>query len=197
MSVKDNLSMEYEARAMIDENQYKTLIAFHKEHAKGYHQTVNINYYFDTDDRYLVNHHMVLRIREIKNQENELTLKIKKEKGDLEITHILSDKHKKQMLEKTKIVSLKIRKELRRAGVDIKKLKYITTLKTERLEIPLRSYLFIIDKNTYNNKVDYNIEVEAGSKSAAKKHLNELGVLVGVSYKEGYVSKSRRAILDL
>ena len=197
MSVKDNLSMEYEARAMIDENQYQTLLSFHKEHARVYHEFTNVNMYFDTEDRYLVHHHMVLRIREIDDKECELTLKIKGDKGDLEITRELDQKAKQNLLEKMESPSEKMIEELKNRGVDIKSLKYITTLITERLEVPLRSYLFVIDKNIYKNKVDYNIEVEAKSKEGAKKHLNELGALVGASYQEGYISKSRRAILDL
>ena len=130
MSVKDNLSMEYEARAMIDENQYQTLLSFHKEHARVYHEFTNVNMYFDTEDRYLVHHHMVLRIREIDDKECELTLKIKGDKGDLEITRELDQKAKQNLLEKMEIPSEKMIEELKNRGVDIKALKYITTLKT-------------------------------------------------------------------
>ena len=197
MSVKDNLSIEYEARAMISEKQYLTLLSFHKEHARSYKELININHYFDTDNRDLLNSHMVLRIREIVEQEDELTLKVKGEKGDLEITYPISEKEKKEMIEKGILPSEKIKDFLLKKGIDLSKIKFITTLKTERLEIYLRSYIFIIDKNEYNGKVDYNIEVEAKSKSLAKKHLDELGALIGVSSQDNYVSKSRRAILGL
>ena len=197
MSVKDNISIECEARAMINESQYETLLSFHREHAKSYKELVNINTYFDTEDRYLVHHHMVLRIREVENEKDELTLKVKGDNGDIEITYLLDEKEKEEMCQKCIIPSIKIKDELLSRGVDISHLSLVSKLKTERMEVYLRSYIFVIDKNYYNNKVDFNIEVEAKDKKCAKKHLNELGALVGVSYQKGYISKSRRAILNL
>ena len=78
-----------------------------------------------------------------------------------------------------------------------KKLKLIVSLKTERIEIPYQNYLFVLDKNYYRNKVDFNIEVESDSKKAAKCHLIEIISEFGIEYNEDYISKSRRAILGL
>lgn len=197
MSVKDNLEMEYEARAMINESQYETLMSFYCKENLPYKDLINTNIYFDTVEKYLTHHHMVLRIRNIKGDKDELTLKIKGEKGDLEITHTLSELEKKEMLEKAIVPSSKISDELISRGVNLSQIKQVASLKTNRREIYFKDFIFVIDKNIFNNKIDFNIEVEAKSKEEAKKHLNELGALVGVSYIKGYISKSKRAILDL
>ena len=147
MSVKDNLSMEYEARAMISEEQYRILLSFHKEHATKYKEIVNVNSYFDTPNRDIVKNHMVLRIREINEKENELTLKIKGSEGDLEITYKISENEMKTMKENGFVPSRKIREILLQKGIDISLIKYITTLKTERFEEYTDEYIFVIDKN--------------------------------------------------
>ena len=71
------------------------------------------------------------------------------------------------------------------------------TLKTKRLEVNFEDYLLVIDKNFYNNKIDFNIEVESTSRELAQKYLIETISKYGITYKKDYVSKSRRAILKL
>ena len=75
MNVSNNISMEYEARVMVDENQYLKIRDFYLSRHPNYHQLVNKNIYLDTADLYIVHHEMVLRIRVIDEKEKELTLK--------------------------------------------------------------------------------------------------------------------------
>ena len=64
-----------------------------------------------------------------------------------------------------------------------------------RIEVPIEDHLFVIDQNTYGNKTDYNIEVEANSQknavSIAKKYCEKYGL----TYKSS-PSKSERAFKE-
>lgn len=195
MNVNDKVSMEYEARATLSEEQYQKIKDFYLSKEKEVRQLTNTNTYFDTDDLYLTFHHMVLRIRQIDNKEDELTLKIKGEKGDIEITNKLEKEAASALLNGKNIDFTNINSTLIDRGVDIDKLHVITTLTTERIEINYPDYLLVIDKNMYRDVIDYNIEVESTSRDLAAKYLLEVITPFGVEYKKDYVSKSRRAIL--
>ena len=95
MNVNDKVSMEYEARVMIDEKTYHLFKEAKIKESLSYHYIKNENIYFDNDDLYLTHHHMVLRIRTIDDKNHELTLKIKGENGDIEITSPLGEKENK------------------------------------------------------------------------------------------------------
>ena len=192
MNVNDKVSMEYEARVMIDEKQYDSIKSFYLNKKEPKKIFTNKNTYFDDEDLYLTYHHMVLRIRQIDEDKKELTLKIKEKDGDIEIT---SDKY--DSLLKGKLDDLEMIEALKLRGADPSKLKIVTTLITERIEIPYDNYLLVIDKNYYNDKVDYNIEVESSSREEAEKYLLEIIKPFNVKYKKDYISKSRRAILKL
>ena len=193
MNVNDKVSMEYEARVMIDENSYQQISAKTLNSGRICRVFTNINTYFDTQDLYLTHHHIVLRIREIISKEiheKELTLKIKGEYGDIEIT-------RKLKIEEECIIDEEINNELSNRGVDVSKLEKITTLTTDRIEVPYEYYLLVIDKNYYNDKIDFNLEVESTNRELAKKYLLEFIKEYNIEYKEEYISKSRRAILKL
>ena len=197
MSQKEFENYEYEARAMISESIYKSLTEkffFSDINKKA---LVNINTYFDNDSLFLSNNHMVLRIREVNENERELTLKIKGEKGDIEINHSLTSYEYKNMMEKSIVPASNVKNKLVELGLSLSEVKMIVTLKTERLEVHYPKYTFVIDKNYFRDKVDYNVEVESSSKRRAIHHLNKEMKDFKIKYKKGYISKSRRAIFDL
>lgn len=196
MNVNGSISLECEARVMIDEKTYLAIKEYYLNKAKAYRSFINTNTYIDTPDLYLINHHMVLRIREINNDKKELTLKIKAENGDKEYNYPLIDKKEMDnLIHNMDIPYDEIKNILLNHGIDLSTLKIITTLVTERIEIPHKKYLFVIDKNFYKGIIDYNLEVEAENKQKAKYYINKLGKPFNVKYKKGYVSKSHRAVL--
>lgn len=195
MNVSNNISMEYEARVMVDENQYLKIRDFYLSRHPNYHQLVNKNIYLDTDDLYIVHHEMVLRIRVIDEKEKELTLKIKGEKGDKEVTTSLDDKQYQSLLKGEVSFPCNVADELINKGLDLSKIKVITTLITERIEFIYDEYLLVIDKNYYNDIIDFDIEVESSSREKALDYLKKAIEPFGVKYKEGYKSKSRRAMI--
>ena len=90
MNVNDNINIEYEARVMVTYKEYKKVLDSFSIRQENKKEIENINHYFDTPDRYLSEHHMVLRIREIDNKDYELTLKIQQENGCMELNHTIT-----------------------------------------------------------------------------------------------------------
>ena len=195
MNVNDNINMEYEERVMITENQYSQIL---EEYSKYECKRItNTNYYFDYEDLQLTNTGMVLRARNIDDQIFELTLKIKQENGDMEVNHPLTSNEFNDIIENEKIPDSEVLVLLKSKNIDLDKIELISSLKTERIEIQFPEYLFVIDKNYYKNKVDFNLEVESTSKKEAKTYLNQIISQFGIENKKDYISKSRRAIYNL
>ena len=197
MKNNDFINMEYEARSMVSEKQYQEILAHFLKSKEDKKQFTNFNTYFDYKDLFLTNNHMVLRTRQIDESEYELTLKIKGENGDMECNTSLTSKQYDEMRKNTAIPDSIVKEKLLENNIDLNKLKLITDLKTDRLEVYYKNYIVVIDKNYFRNRVDYNVEVESNSKESAISLLNQTFSPFGVTYKKGYISKSRRAIFDL
>ena len=197
MTRNEFINMEYEARAMVSEKQYLDILQYYSKTKKEKRQSVNFNTYYDYLSLALTDNHIVLRTRSISNKDYELTLKIKGTKGDTEFNRLLTSKEYELMRKKVELPDCQIKYELIQKGIDLSRLTLITDLKTERYEVFYKKYILVIDKNYYRGRVDYNVEVEAGSKKDAIKLLNKKFKNFGVSYKKGYVSKSKRAIYNL
>ena len=197
MNVNDNLNMEYEARVMINEEQYLNIRSHYLSNEYQYEELVNENYYFDTKDLKLSSSHKVLRLRKINNQKYELTLKIQEGNGCLEINHHLTSIEKDELMKNHIIPSTKIKEKLKEIGIDPSNIRFITDLKTERLEVKLENCLLVIDKNHFRGRVDFNIEVESDSEKHAKDQLITIISPFGIEYKKDYINKARRAIYNL
>ena len=196
--LKDTLiNNEYEARAMISESQYQEIHDYFSKVDEEKRSLVNINYYFDDDKGNIIKNGMVLRIREIDGQNYELTLKIKEENSDKELNLPLCIENKDEYINNFVITNKEMIKELKARNVDVSKIKFLISLKTERLEVTYPNFILVIDKNEYNNIIDYNVEVESTSRREAISLLNKHFSPFGVTYKKGYISKSRRAFLSL
>ena len=197
MNGTDFVNMEYEARVFITPEQYyKIKEKYLKEHPDA-RKILNENYYFDTEDLYLTEHQMVLRIRKINHQKSELTLKIQKEEGCLEINHPLTLIEESELLNSNVIPDLRIIEELAAYNINPKDIKLITSLVTDRIEIQFDKYLLVIDKNEYRGKTDFNLEVESDSDFAANFYLNLIISEFGIENKKDYITKSKRAIYNL
>ena len=189
--------MEYESRVILTQEQYLLVKEKFVTSNPNYEEITNVNYYFDTPDLYLTEHHAVLRLRKINSSNSELTLKIDLGKGCLEINQHLTDKEELEFIKNCKFKNTNIKSKLIELGVDLNSLKLITELKTERVEIQFDDYLLVIDKNYYRGKVDYNLEVESDSENHAKERLISIISQFGIEYKKDYISKSKRAIYNL
>ena len=197
MNKIDFINKEYEARVMVSEKEYLDLLRHYSKCRCPKRKIINTNTYFDYENLFLTKNHMVLRTRSISENEYELTLKIKGEESDLELNHILSKEEYQMMREKILIPQSNVLDKLKELKIDLSKLVLLTDLTTERMEIKYKKYTLVIDKNYFRNRVDYNVEVESFNRKAAKIYLLKHILPFGITYKKGYVSKSRRAIYNL
>ena len=191
MPNSDFVAMEYESQVMISEEEYLRIYQdnLRLDYKHVYSEIVNI--YYDTPDLFLMNHHMALRMRGVKDKYNEFTLKIKGDDGVVkEINYPIKENEPIDNLDRFPL----IKEALLEKNINIRNIKYITTLLTKRLEVFKEGYLFVIDKNTYGFTVDYNLEVESISVELAKKYLKQEADKYGIEIKKNYISKSRRAI---
>lgn len=198
MSVNDKISMEYEARVMIDESTYEQIKIDYQNRNNNYCFIVNKNIYYDRDDFYLIFHEMMLRIREINGEAKEITLKVKGDRGDKEITRVISSPidYSKSLLD-LNLLNEEMLSIFSSKNVNPKDLHIITDLTTERMEIKLDDHLIVIDKNYYSDIIDYNIEIEADSRDNAKKYLLDICDKYNIKFSEHYLTKSKRAIKAL
>ena len=191
-----NAQKEYEVRLMIDEEQYFFIVTYYMNIYPNKHFLQNTNYYYDTDDLALRSQHMTLRLRTINDIKSELTLKIKGENGDDEINDYLNGKEAELLIKSNIFPYGEVRNRLKLLPYSLDKYHNVATLFNRRLEIEFDDYLLVIDKNTYGEVVDYNIEIESKvgikhANSVLKEYIEKFNLPVS---KEKYRGKARRAI---
>lgn len=184
--------MEYETRVMLSEEQYFTIASFYLTR-HGYHPFIDqTNYYYDTPDRILRSKHIIIRIRHITHKRCELTLKIKGDNGDIEVNQYLSYNEYHRLMKRFILPKGAVYDELLEKGLPISGYNLIGSLSTKRLEVKEDNYLVVIDKNTYENVTDYDLEIESSSMEISENTIKDICLTYGVEYKNGYKSKSRR-----
>ena len=187
---------EYETRLMLTEEQYFFIVTYYMNIEPNKHFLQNANHYYDTDDLFLRGQHMTLRVRIINDVKSELTLKIKGDNGDEEITDGLAPKEQELLLEQNIFPYGQVRNRLMLLPYSLDKYHRIASLYNRRLEIEYEDHTLVIDKNTYGDIVDYNLEVESKigikhAKDTLKEYIKKFNLTVS---KEKYVGKARRAI---
>lgn len=187
---------EYEVRLMVDEEKYFFIVTYYMNIYPNKHFLQNTNYYFDTDELDLRKQHMTLRVRTINDVRSELTLKIKGEDGDEEIDDGLTPREADLLINQNIFPYGEVRKRLALLPHSLDKYHRIAVLYNRRLEIEFEDHVLVIDKNTYGDVVDYNIEVESSigikhAKEMMKQYIEQFNLPVS---KEKYVGKATRAI---
>ena len=171
--------IEYEERVMISVNDYLKVIDDVKNEGKPINTLFIENIYLDNDNSFILNNKMMLRIRNINEKEQELTLKVKTKDGsNLEIN---------ETVEKHTTIDKYLEGEF-------KDYHEIARLKTHRIEVDYGSYLLVIDKNEYHNVIYYDLEIESNSQKESLRIIKEYCHKYNLSFDENYKSKSRRAI---
>ena len=191
-----NAQKEFETRLLISEEQYFFIVTYYMNIQPNKHFLQNANHYFDTDDLFLRNQHMTLRVRIINDVKSELTLKIKGENGDDEITDGLTPKEQELLLEQNIFPYGQVRNRLMLLPYSLDKYHRIVSLYNRRLEIEQEDHTLVIDKNSYGDIVDYNLEIESKigidhAKDLLKMYAEKFNLTLS---KEKYVGKARRAI---
>ena len=174
--------IEYEERVLIREEDYLKILEDIKREGLPFTNLHIENIYLDNDKHSIKSHKMVLRIRTINNNEQELTLKVKNEDGSCNEINETLNNHPL------------IDKELNN---EFDSYYEIARLATDRVEVQYDDYLFVLDKNYYHGVIDFDIEIEANSQQKALEIIKKYCKKYNLEYKSNYVSKSRRAILEV
>lgn len=184
--------IENEERLMLSEEEYSLLMDEYssKDNAKMIEQ---INYYFDDENLSLMHSHKVLRVRLINQNIYELTMKIKgtSTTGDTELNTYIKSLDDFKLEKGIDPIINEIILEIEKSTSN--EIKLITSLETKRLEVKYDNHLLVIDKNKYLDVIDYDLEIEAPTKKIAKDIILEYASKYSLTYKKGYISKSRRA----
>lgn len=182
-------AIEIEAKALVRSEDYKKLAkAF-----RGNPRYVQTNHYIDTEDRLLAKEGLAIRIRE-KGPNYELTLKTPFRKGFSRrtsrslATNSPSSATSANSRRRTSPVSSC------RLDVDVTKLKILTSLKTERIDVEYQGGLLSLDRNTYSGRIDYEIEFEYNSMVGAQKIMTDLFAEHDIPLTFSTASKVQRAM---
>ena len=136
---------EFELKYMLTKHQFRCLREFIKNYFKyQYERTKQINYYYDTQDRYYYRMNSTVRIRE---KDGVLFGTVKKHLSD-------SSHHSEEIPFEIDDIPLRL-------TYQGKTLKFMGELTTYRYKIPITSEVTLfLDKNHYWGKVDYEMEIE-------------------------------------
>lgn len=147
---------EIEFKQLLTENQYNVIHKTYFNEIEPFKQT---NFYIDTPDFDLKDHKSALRIR-VKDDYLEMTLKIPAEVGLTEYnfeTHIVPELNKP--IPEQSLPS-EILEQLTKMDIDLTELIILGSLKTERLEKEINGNLLVLDKSTYLDFEDFELEYE-------------------------------------
>ncbi len=172
--------IEYEERVMIKQSDYKKVIDDLLSQGYKCEPFTIENIYLDNKDFFIEKNGMMLRIRNTSTGIHELTLKIRNEDGSH--TEINENLNSHPLIDAS-------------LGNKFNEFKEIIRLTTIRIEIPIDNHLFVIDKNMYGSKIDYNVEVEASSQKEAVNIAKKYCEKYGITYKRSE-SKSARAFQE-
>lgn len=189
-------NIEIEAKVLIDEQSYKVVKNHCKDHISDFY--TQTNYYIDTPKFDLRNNGIGLRVREKQNK-YEITLKTPMSEGLLEKTEPISKEQFKELRDKGIFPETKIKSFIMMLGFDFKisDLKILAHLTTERIDISTPTGTFSIDKNTYFDKTDYELEKEGNNLKEAENFLEDLCITCKIPYSINKVSKMARALNEL
>ena len=193
-----NIVKEYETRIMLTESEYFEIVSHFMRLHPNKHFLKNTNTYFDTEDLYLRKNHITFRLRTINDIKSELTIKIKGKNGDDEINDSLNTQEAQLVLKSRVFPDGDVKNFLLTLPYTFDAYKEITTLYNVRLEIEEKDHLLVIDKNTYNNIIDYNLEIETkdGIESARRILNYYIEQFSLVNRGQKYVGKAHRAIMS-
>ncbi len=191
-----NVGKEFESRVMLTEHEYLDVVSHFMKIYPNNHFLQNNNNYFDTNDFFLKNRHITLRVRTINDVRSELTLKIKGENGDIEINDDISFKEMEAVMKNKIFPDGNVKNYLLSLPIPLSDYENIVSLYNRRLEIQFDNHLLVIDKNEYNGIVDYNLEIETKDDiNLANKLLSEYIQKFNLSLaKQKYQGKAHRAL---
>lgn len=177
------VNIEIEVKSRINEKTYQELLSYYDLNSLTFKQT---NYYFDTPELNLLNQFVTLRIRE-KNNSCKITLKQRAPNGCLE-QHLIIDSHTKHELLKN---GFNVGTYFQNIDYEV---KYLAKLVNTRVKMLYDGGTIFLDKSTYNNITDYEIEYEHNDYKLCQKNFLSFLEKHHIKY-EALDKKSYRALM--
>lgn len=178
--------IEIEYKILINEDIYNKIISDYQDKiSESFNQT---NYYFTCDKLNILKY--MLRIRELNNT-YELTLKRPNKIGRKEFNIPLSFEDKEKIFN-NQTIDNEIFDILNKVSVKQNDLKQEHQLTTYRSNIYLPLGVLSVDKNTYNNHIDYEIEFEVNDALLGRKEFLRIIDKYNLTYTINCMSKYMR-----
>lgn len=183
-------NIEIEAKVLLNKRDYEKLV---KE--LPFEPTVKVqkNYFLDSEDRLLKKYGIIVRLRQRENR-YKLTLKAPLSEGLLEKNQMLDDKEANALIKSNVFPRGDISDFLDILHINPMVLKILAELTTERLEAAYGNSSINISKNSYVNKVDYELECDSDSAYNSQSVLREICDKYKIEYVPNRLSKETRAI---
>lgn len=173
-------SIEIEFKTLITAKEFAHVQSFFQIEESGFHY--QLNSYFDTEDSLLKQKKWGLRIRQLSDR-GELTLKIPRTEGLLEVTDDLTVKEAEHYLQKQQLPdSGNVAKALTAQGILPQSLKMIASLKTRRAEIKIQEGLLALDESWYGKQHDFELELEVADAEKGRQDFFDLLEKLQLSY---------------
>ncbi len=179
-----NTTNEYTFKTLLSKKEYDKLAEMFKDE----HSNTQTNYYFDTSRFTLKASKIGLRVR--KRDKYELTLKRKRGYALQEINEVLTEEQFNSFLETGIIPSEDINTALSEV-IKEQLVKNYMTLTTFRITFPYSNGKLSIDKCTYVDTTDYELEYEASSYEEGKREFVTLVKGFGIAYKKSQAKIQR------
>lgn len=153
--MKQNIEIEY--KNLLTAAQYQAIYNIYQLNDEtAIDQT---NYYFDTPDFLLKQHHSALRIRHYLDH-YELTLKSPAAVGKLEQTIRLQAEQAQLILTDAQLLPEAMHELLANMNINVQDLQFFGSLRTIRYEKQLSTGLLVLDHSFYEDIEDYELEFE-------------------------------------
>lgn len=172
--------LEIEYKNLLSKSDYDKILTneFSKCKEGSYSKILQENYYFDTKDQLLKSQKAALRIRRLENK-NELTFKVPSGSFLMETNILINDSDVEKILKNKKLSLYSLIDEsldLKLNGLSKNTIFYlINSFKTLRYEKEIKNNLLVLDQTFFQNQaIDYELEVEGQSSSAAKKYFKSI-----------------------
>ena len=185
-----NNYIEIESKALISKANYEKLLHNLKLDEKT---KIQKNYYLDSNSRVLKKYGIMVRLREREGMV-KLTMKAPLSEGLLEKNQNLTEAEFNALVKSNIFPRGEIYDFLDVLHISPNDLVILAELTTERREMTYNDTKVNISKNTYGDKVDYEIECDSDSKTKSDNNLRELLSSYDIECVFNHLSKETRAV---
>jgi len=183
-------NIEIEAKVLLPKEDFEKVSDFLG--ADKLRRITQTNHYIDSKDEILREYGFGLRIRE--KDDFTVTLKAPLAEGTLEKNQTITWKEYENMLHRKIFPNGDIKEFLEMLGINVSTLMILTSLTTIRIVAVFEDEEIVLDQNSYDDTIDYELEAESTSIQFAEDTLIQLCKAAEVPYVANKLSKHARAM---